>query len=179
MLKENKIRSGLSIYDLANFYLGGMDNLLTLVELNPQFESVDVDLEDLAAGIFVYDDQYYNPPAYQFELNTPVPGAASRIIAGLENQSIYDLVIMGTGSLDNIIAVLVRNENKFDLNDPGVTLKECIFEETLIVNNALITQIQKKLYKLSSGVEPFAYDYYRITDDGFARLTDALDIRII
>jgi len=180
MLKENnKIKSGLSIYDLANFYLGNMDHLLTLIELNPQFESVDVELEDFAAGNFIYDDQYYNPPAYQFELKTPAAAATTTKITGLENQSLYDLIIMGIGSLDRIVEVITRNGNNFDLNDPEVTLKSCIFDTSLIVDNALLTQIEKKRYKLSSGVEKFAYNEYRITEDGFTRLTDALEIRLV
>lgn len=183
MLKENnKIKSGLSIYDLSNFFLGGMDNIIPgLLLLNPQFESIDVDMEDFAAKNFSYDDQYYNPPAYQFELKTPAAAATTKKITGLENQSLYDLIIMGIGSMDRIIEVITSADNKdlFNLNDPDVSLKSCIFDTSLIVDNSLLVQIDKKRYKLSSGVERFAFDEYRITEDGITRLTDALEIRLV
>lgn len=177
MLRASKIKSSQSIFDLANISMGGFDKIMTLIQLNPEFESINVNLDNFVAKSFTYEDSYYKSSASQLELKAPKAKSVENTITGKEGQTIYDLVIMGTGNLDNLMAIIKANGSIFELNTPTVTLKQCKFDTSKIADSSVVSQIKSKGYILSADSKEIISDPYRITDDLITRITDGSDIR--
>lgn len=177
MLKENKIQAGQDIFDLSNIWLGGFDNIMTLISLNPQFESIDVDLNARASENFKYDTDNYQQRTYQLQLAVPVAENTISSIVGKANQSLEDLCLMAYGSLDFFSKFI--SDNDFNLNDPDIVLKTATFDKSFIVDGSLMPILTKKGYILAGGLITEKDESYRITENDITRETDNLIIRLV
>lgn len=177
MLKENKILAGQTIFDLSNISLGGMDNIMTLIALNPQFESLDVDLADFVGQNYIYDDAYYQNRTYQLQLPTPKEPSNIGTVLGYDNQSLEDLCLMAYGSLDFFVKFI--SDNNYKLNSPEIATKTATFDKSLVIDGSLKPILTKKGYILAGGLVNETIDNYRITENDITRYTEDLNIRIV
>jgi hypothetical protein len=177
MLKSYQIQQGHDIYDVANNLLGGFDNIMTLIQLNPDFESIDVNLDNFAGKNMTYDDSYYKAQALQIQLSQPETQSTIRTFYGLEGQNIYDAVLWAYGDLGMTLKFIQDNAIN-STNDQRVAFKELKFDMALNNNLSFKKVVEKKGYQFASLSDESAEDY-RITSDNINRLTSNLIIRTI
>lgn len=171
MVKDHKILENQSIYDVANITLGGFDNIyIGLIQQNTIIDSIDFDLNTIATQNLLYDDIYYKSPTLQIQLDVPT-SSSTTIYKGLENQSIYDVVLMNYGGLDNIYS-FIQNNDLVSINDLSVAYKSLIFDNTKILNETLVKNVSNKNYNFASILldERFVWDGDFIIWDGTDKL---------
>jgi hypothetical protein len=151
MLRETKIKSGLNLYDYANIVYGGFDNIVTLIQLNPVLESMDVDLGDFATKPLVYDDKYYSQKTIQIQLTAIKPTSSIKTITGRKGQNLYDLSLLAYSGFDNFVKFCIDNGIN-STNDHDVSFKNFKFDTNLNNDLTLQTVINKKGYVFATGV---------------------------
>lgn len=172
MLREANIQAGLSIYDYANILYGGFDNIVTLIQLNPDFESMDVVMEDFAAKKIVYNDAYYQARTVQVQLSKAKEESTNGTIKGLEGQNLYDVCLMAYSDFDNFVKLCIDNGIN-STNDHNVSFKEFIFDTKLNNNLTLQGIIKKKGYVFATGTYPVeVVEGFLIQENGFFLLQE-------
>lgn len=180
MLKTTTIQSSQTIWDIANDKYGGFDNILTLIQLNPDYISIDVDLEDFIAVPLVYDDAYYTDKTPQVQLSPPKYENPIKQVTGEANQSVYDLVLMVYGDINLMSKFILDNPGVISsTNDLNVSGKTFNFDSRLNNDGALLAAIEKRRYNFASFVEIVDESLFRVTDNYINRITDALEIRFV
>lgn len=179
MIKQSNIQSNQTIWDIANDKYGGFDNILTLIQLNPNYLSIDVNLENFLSVPLVYDDQYYVSNAPQIEISAPKYVNPIRQVTGEENQNIYDLVLMVYGDLNMMYKFIQDNPNISSTNDLNVSGKTFNFDSSLNNNGPLLAAVEKRRYNFASFIDSADSDLYRVTDNYINRITDNLVIRTV
>ena len=172
MLQEAKIQSGNSIYDCANILYGGFDNILTLIRLNPQFESMNVNLEPFAGGNMAYDDLCYSAKTVQ--IYVPVTDNKSSLITinGRTGQNIYDMCLMGYSDLDKVVKFCLDNGIN-STNDQSIKPKGFNFDLSVNKNLSLYNVVKKKGYIFST-LEGFeeTVEGFLLQENGFLILQE-------
>lgn len=149
MVKDLKIQENKSIYDIANETLGGFDNIYAgILQLNPAITSIDFDLNTIASDSIYYDDSYYSTPTIQIQLDVKNPSPIVTI-TGLENQSIYDIVLMTYGDLGSVYD-FIKSNGIVSLNDLSVAMKTFTFDLNNMVNGSLYASVKKSGYIFST-----------------------------
>lgn len=151
MLQEAKIKAGFTIYDYANILYGGFDNILTLIELNPSFVNLNVDLNDFVTQKLVYDDVYYSAKTLQIQLPVLAEKSTIKEIVGKAGQSLFDLCLMCYCDFDNFLKFCTDNQIN-STNDHNTTFKNFKFDTNLNNNLSLFFQINKKKYSFATNV---------------------------
>lgn len=180
MIKTSKIQFGKTIYDYSNILLGGFDNIITIIQLNPDFVSMDVDLDDFATKKLVYDDQYYQAKTVQVQLGTPAADATIKYITSLSEQNLYDLNLMAYSGFDHVVKFLIDNSIN-STNNQDLGLKTYKFDTTLNTDESLSVIVKNKGYVFSTGAIATRIEetFYRLTEAGDIRETEASEPRII
>lgn len=149
MVKGLKIQENKTIYDISNETLGGIDNIYAgILQLNPAITSIDFDLNTIASSLVLYDDSFYSTPTIQIQLDVKKPSPIV-VINGLENQSIYDIVLMTYGDLGSVYDFITSN-GIVSLNALSVAMKTFTFDSSNTVNGPLFTSIQKSGYTFAT-----------------------------
>lgn len=149
MVKDLKILEGRSIYDIANDVLGGFDNIYAgIIQINPVIESIDFDLNTIATQSIRYDDAYYSTPILQIQLDVKLSNPVTEF-KGLENQSIFDAVLMTYGNLGNTFDFIKEN-GIVSLNNQSIALKNLIFDTNNVTDISLFRAIKSKRYVFAS-----------------------------
>ncbi len=175
MLQGRSIEDQLTIWDYSNILLGGFDNVvLGLMVNNPDFESIDVDLDDFVGKTIAWDDSYYKSQTVQLQLSNTSTSEPYNYGTGLDGQTLYDLILMNRGSLDNIVQTLVLN-NWDNINNHIVTGTLFKFDK-LKSNDSLTTVINKKSYVFGSGGAEFELSYLLRVDGRYLLKADGSKI---
>lgn len=177
-LKTTKILSNQTIWDISNNVYGGFDNIITLIQLNPDLESIDADLQDFATDTLSYDSVYYVSRTPQLQLNTPTITSSIKQVSGQSNQSIYDLVLDKYGDLGMMVKFIQDNENLSSINDLNVVGKTFNFDSDENKSGALKAVIEKRGYVFASLFEDRDTSEYRVTTSLEIRLTTANEVRV-
>lgn len=171
MVKDYKILENQSIYDVANILLGGFDNIYVgLIQSNEIITSIDFDLNSIVTQNISYDDIYYSSSVLQLQLN--ISSTSTSIEKkGLENQSIYDVVLSNLGGFDNIYKFIQLN-GLVSINDLSVSFKDIIFDSANIEDLSLIKSIKNKGYVFGTlkKTDRLVWDGNFIIWDGFSKL---------
>lgn len=145
MINTTKIKDGLSIYDYSNIFLGGFDNIITLIQLNPQFVNMDADLSDFVTQYLTYDDAYFEDRTIQIQLSISAAPPTIKYLQSVSGQSLYDLNLATYSGFDNLINFCQDNNiNNTNVTDLG--LRSFKFDTTLNLNLSLSAVVKNKGY---------------------------------
>lgn len=180
MFTVRKIQSGFTLYDYANILYGGFDNILTLIQLNPKLESMDVNLNDFATQELTYDTDLYQNTTTQIQLPITPPASTIRYVSGKDQQNLYDLNLMSYSGFDSFVKFMVDNEIN-STNKQDLAFKNYKFDTNFNKDLSLLAIVEKKGYVFVSGtiLTPPVETYYRITEAGEIRETESGDLRIL
>ena len=149
MVQDHKIQQNETIFDIANITLGGFDNIyLGLISLNLLIPNINTNLNTIATQTIQFDDLYYQSETLQVQLNVVAPSNL-KAVKGLENQSIYDLVLMNYGSLDSVFD-FIQSNNLVSINELNMAYKNVIFDSTKIINENITKSVASKNYTFAT-----------------------------
>jgi len=152
MVKGLKIQENKNIFDVANETLGGFDNIYAgILQINPGISSIDFDLNLIATQYIYYEDSFYSTPTIQIQLDVKKTSPVV-VINGLENQSIYDIVLMTYGDLGSVYDFITSN-GIVSLNDLSVAMKTFTFDSSNTVNGPLIASVKKNGYVFATLIQ--------------------------
>lgn len=176
MEKDYKIVENQNIYDVANILLGGFDNIYVgLIQPNDVISSINFDLNTIATKNIIYDDIYYSSSTLQLQLNIANTTSIVEKI-GLENQSIYDVVLMNYGGLNNIYK-FIQDNDLISINELNVSFKSVIFDKNVVENLSLTKSIKSKGYIFGTLLKK--HGRIRITQNNKIRITQDGKIRVV
>lgn len=175
MLQGRNIEDQLTIWDYSNILLGGFDNIVMgLMVNNPDFESVDVDLDDFVGKTITWDDSYYKSQTVQLQLSSVSNQSQYSFYSGLDAQTLYDIILMNQGTFDNIVSFLELN-NWDNINQHIVTGKIFKFDK-LKSDQSLTKVVSRKNYVFGSGGAEFELTYLFRTDGTYLLKADGSKI---
>ncbi len=143
-MAQYKILDGENLYIVANKLYGSVDYVMKIAIDN----SITDITEDLAGVTIEYDDTIKNEVMQTLVLKPKSVEDKTRTFKGRQGQSIFDICLITTGDLENIISLVKASsmENITDIVN-GVTFS---YELT---NNAIKQYADKNGYVYSTGTE--------------------------
>ena len=123
-MKIYKVKSQEDIFTISNTTLNNLDNVINILSQNNL--NLNSDLEQIATENIIIDETLATSTSSILNLQSFINSSLIKT-KSYSNQSIYDLCLQTTGSLDYIINMLIYN-NIENLDNDNLNLQSIIFD---------------------------------------------------
>ena len=169
-MKIYKVKSQEDIFTISNTTLNNLDNVINILSQNNL--NLNSDLEQIATENIIIDETLATSTSSILNLQSFINSSLIKT-KSYSNQSIYDLCLQTTGSLDYIINMLIYN-NIENLDNDNLNLQSIIFDYNNIKNydTYKILKTRNIMYAtLQTEISSSKYSYLKLSD-GYVLLFD-------
>ncbi len=149
MLTEYNVLQEQNIFDLVcNFY--NLDNTYVFIQQNPNIGSIDFDFSTVSNVSVVYDTTLVVAAPSEIPVQQQNQPSSIAQIKALEQQNIFDMVIMTYGSIDSTYK-LIQDNGIGSINNQYVARKIFTYDKDLVVDGILYNHIYSNNIVVATG----------------------------
>lgn len=144
------IKDGQNIFDVILNTVADIEKMYAFLQANPQIENINYDLIDNPNVIVDYTPPLATrPPDLSVKV---VNDSETATITGRDGQSLYDICLMTTNSIETIYADLIQRNEISNINELELIDKSFNFSKNDILDIGLYEYFNKKATSMSSKI---------------------------
>lgn len=169
---QHVVKDGQSIFDIAIKTIGSIENLYAFISSNPQITSIDYDFNANPNQVLSFIQTAPVVPDILAIQNVITNNTGT--IKGRYGQSLFDIVLMTTGSIDTMYSDLLITNNISEVNNQDISKVSFSFDKTKIKDVLVYNYFQKKSTIINTGTLSASYkvletenNKYITTENGY------------